>query len=131
MSDDDDMVAHESGDAGASNWYPGEAGQVKKSGHILMKGDKPCKVRQDPVHGGGGTSSLAARRGAGRSARGQRAAAVAAVSGRTREWPCACCRHWWRGEGSGESERAGVGRARCSAVAVQSDSPGDADGVVC
>ena len=42
---DDDMVAHESGDAGASTWYPGEAGQVKKSGHILMKGDKPCKVR--------------------------------------------------------------------------------------
>jgi hypothetical protein len=25
-------------------WYPGKAGQVKKSGHILMKGDKPCKV---------------------------------------------------------------------------------------
>ena len=28
----------------SSLWYPGEAGQVKKSGHILMKGDKPCKV---------------------------------------------------------------------------------------
>ena len=41
---DDDMVEHESGDAGAAEWYPGEAGQVKKSGHILMKGDKPCKV---------------------------------------------------------------------------------------
>ena len=46
MSDDDDMVAHDTGDAGASVWYPGEAGQVKKSGHILMKGDKPCKVSQ-------------------------------------------------------------------------------------
>ena len=44
MSDDDDMVEHESGEAGSSLWYPGEAGQVKKSGHILMKGDKPCKV---------------------------------------------------------------------------------------
>ncbi len=41
---DDDMVEHEGGDAGASTWYPGEAGQVKKGGHILMKGDKPCKV---------------------------------------------------------------------------------------
>ena len=41
---DDDMVEHESGEAGASTWYPGEAGQVKKGGHILMKGDKPCKV---------------------------------------------------------------------------------------
>ena len=38
------MVEHESGEAGASTWYPGEAGQVKKGGHILMKGDKPCKV---------------------------------------------------------------------------------------
>jgi translation initiation factor 5A len=41
---DDDMVEHEAGEAGASTWYPGEAGQVKKGGHILMKGDKPCKV---------------------------------------------------------------------------------------
>ena len=41
---DDDMQEHEAGDAGSAEWYPGEAGQVKKSGHILMKGDKPCKV---------------------------------------------------------------------------------------
>ena len=42
---DDDMVEHEAGDAGASLEYPLEAGQVKKNGHIIMKGDKPCKVR--------------------------------------------------------------------------------------
>ena len=41
---DDDMVDHESGEAGAALQTPLEAGQIKKNGHIIMKGDKPCKV---------------------------------------------------------------------------------------
>jgi hypothetical protein len=61
MSDDDDMVEHESGDAGASLEYPLEAGQVKKNGHIIMKGDKPCKVSRSPSRGlGTGSAHTAA-----------------------------------------------------------------------
>ena len=43
--DDEDMQEHTSGNAGASLTYPMEAGSVKKNGMIIMKGDKPCKVR--------------------------------------------------------------------------------------
>lgn len=41
MSDDDYVV--ESTDAGASATIPMEAGQIKKGGHMMIKG-KPCKV---------------------------------------------------------------------------------------
>ncbi|CAB9496095.1 Eukaryotic translation initiation factor 5A [Seminavis robusta] len=41
MSDDD--YAIESTDAGASATIPMEAGQIKKGGHMMIKG-KPCKV---------------------------------------------------------------------------------------
>lgn len=42
MSDDNDYVI-ESVDAGASATIPMEAGQIKKGGHMMIKG-KPCKV---------------------------------------------------------------------------------------
>jgi len=42
MSDEDDFKI-ESTDAGASATIPMEAGQIKKGGHIMIKG-KPCKV---------------------------------------------------------------------------------------
>jgi translation initiation factor 5A len=41
MSDDD--YAIETVDAGASDTIPMEAGQIKKGGHMMIKG-KPCKV---------------------------------------------------------------------------------------
>jgi len=41
MSDDDYVI--ESVDAGASATIPMEAGQIKKGGHMMIKG-KPCKV---------------------------------------------------------------------------------------
>ena len=42
MSDAEDET-FESTDAGASETYPMEAGQIRKSGHIMIKGN-PCKV---------------------------------------------------------------------------------------
>ena len=41
MGDEDETF--ESTDAGASETYPMEAGQIRKSGHIMIKGN-PCKV---------------------------------------------------------------------------------------
>mmetsp|Transcript_26293 Transcript_26293/g.57879 ORF Transcript_26293/g.57879 Transcript_26293/m.57879 type:complete len:159 (-) Transcript_26293:1497-1973(-) len=41
MSDEDYVI--ESVDAGASSTIPMEAGQIKKGGHMMIKG-KPCKV---------------------------------------------------------------------------------------
>ena len=40
---DDNEETFESTDAGASETYPMEAGQIRKSGHIMIKGN-PCKV---------------------------------------------------------------------------------------
>merc|ERR1711998_648378 len=40
---DDDAQTFESTDAGASETYPMEAGQIRKGGHIMIKGN-PCKV---------------------------------------------------------------------------------------
>ena len=42
MGDEDDET-FESTDAGASETYPMEAGQIRKGGHIMIKGN-PCKV---------------------------------------------------------------------------------------
>ena len=42
MADDDEQT-FESTDAGASETYPMEAGQIRKGGHIMIKGN-PCKV---------------------------------------------------------------------------------------
>lgn len=42
MSTDDYSFA--STDAGASDTYPSEAGQIRKGGFIMIKG-QPCKVR--------------------------------------------------------------------------------------
>ena len=42
MGDQEDET-FESTDAGASETYPMEAGQIRKSGHIMIKGN-PCKV---------------------------------------------------------------------------------------
>lgn len=42
MADEDDF-AIEAADAGASATIPMEAGQIKKGGHMMIKG-KPCKV---------------------------------------------------------------------------------------
>merc|ERR1712205_112827 len=42
MADEDDQT-FESTDAGASTTYPMEAGQIRKGGHIMIKGH-PCKV---------------------------------------------------------------------------------------
>ena len=41
MADED--YTFESTDAGASETYPSEAGQIKKGGFIMIKGH-PCKV---------------------------------------------------------------------------------------
>lgn len=44
MADDDDaQYAMENADSGASDTIPMEAGQIKKGGHMMIKG-KPCKV---------------------------------------------------------------------------------------
>jgi len=43
MGDDEDQETFESTDAGASHTYPMEAGQIRKGGHIMIKGN-PCKV---------------------------------------------------------------------------------------
>merc|ERR1719197_1835994 len=40
---DDETETFESTDAGASHTYPLEAGQIRKGGHIMIKGN-PCKV---------------------------------------------------------------------------------------
>ena len=40
---DDDTETFETADAGASETYPLEAGQIRKGGHIMIKGN-PCKV---------------------------------------------------------------------------------------
>merc|ERR1711865_1259783 len=40
---DEDDETFESTDAGASETYPMEAGQIRKGGHIMIKGN-PCKV---------------------------------------------------------------------------------------
>jgi translation initiation factor 5A len=41
MSDDEHHF--ESSDAGASKTYPQQAGNIRKGGHIVIKG-RPCKV---------------------------------------------------------------------------------------
>ena len=51
--DDDDMQEHTAGDAGAPLTYPAEAGSIKKNDMIIMKGDKPCKVRMRQQFCGG------------------------------------------------------------------------------
>ena len=43
MGDAEDEQTFESTDAGASETYPMEAGQIRKGGHIMIKGN-PCKV---------------------------------------------------------------------------------------
>ena len=43
MGDDDVDETFESTDAGASHTYPMEAGQIRKGGYIMIKGN-PCKV---------------------------------------------------------------------------------------
>ena len=43
--DDENMVEFVSGAAGAAIEYPIEAGQLRKNGHMIMKGNQPCKVR--------------------------------------------------------------------------------------
>merc|ERR1711904_638448 len=43
MADDEDYSIDAAGDAGASATYPLEAGQIRKGGHIVIKG-RPCKV---------------------------------------------------------------------------------------
>ena len=40
---DDETETFETADAGASETYPLEAGQIRKGGHIMIKGN-PCKV---------------------------------------------------------------------------------------
>jgi len=40
---DDDTETFESADAGSSHTYPMEGGQIRKGGHIMIKG-RPCKV---------------------------------------------------------------------------------------
>ena len=41
---EDDMMIHESGNADASLTVPVAAGQLKLGAHIIMNGDKPCKI---------------------------------------------------------------------------------------
>jgi translation initiation factor 5A len=41
---EDDMMIHESGNAHASLTVPVAAGQLKLGAHIIMNGDKPCKI---------------------------------------------------------------------------------------
>jgi translation initiation factor 5A len=48
MSDNEDDYKIESTDAGASATIPMEAGQIKKGGHMMIKG-KPCKVNSISV----------------------------------------------------------------------------------
>ena len=43
MGDEDDTEQFESADAGSSHTYPMEAGQIRKGGFIMIKGN-PCKV---------------------------------------------------------------------------------------
>ena len=44
MSDEEHHDVHfESTDAGASKTFPQQAGTIRKSGHIVIKG-RPCKV---------------------------------------------------------------------------------------
>ena len=43
MGDDEADETFESTDSGASHTYPMEAGQIRKGGHIMIKGN-PCKV---------------------------------------------------------------------------------------
>ena len=43
MGDDEAEETFESTDSGASHTYPMEAGQIRKGGHIMIKGN-PCKV---------------------------------------------------------------------------------------
>ena len=43
MGDDEEEQTFETTDAGASETYPMEAGQIRKGGHIMIKGN-PCKV---------------------------------------------------------------------------------------
>merc|ERR1711970_1217816 len=43
MADEEDYSIDAGGDAGSSHTKPMEAGQVRKGGHIMIKG-KPCKV---------------------------------------------------------------------------------------
>ena len=43
MADDDADETFESTDAGSSTTYPMEAGQIRKGGYIMIKGN-PCKV---------------------------------------------------------------------------------------
>jgi translation initiation factor 5A len=41
----DDEPTFETGDAGAADTYPAEAGSIRKGGHVMLKG-KPCKVSE-------------------------------------------------------------------------------------
>lgn len=43
MGDEDEVF--ETADAGSSDTYPQEAGQIRKGGHIMIKG-RPCKVTE-------------------------------------------------------------------------------------
>jgi len=43
MGDEEDEQTFETTDAGASETYPMEAGQIRKGGHLMIKGN-PCKV---------------------------------------------------------------------------------------
>jgi len=45
MSDDDDNVDFESGDAGSAHTYPMAAGELRKGSHVMIKGH-PCKVSE-------------------------------------------------------------------------------------
>ena len=44
QANDEDMVAHDAADAGASLTRPELAGQIKKGGFILMDKKHPCEV---------------------------------------------------------------------------------------
>ena len=44
---DDEVETFESSDAGSAHTYPLEAGQIRKGGHIMIKGN-PCKVLDVP-----------------------------------------------------------------------------------
>ncbi|KAL1495464.1 hypothetical protein AB1Y20_016830 [Prymnesium parvum] len=43
MGDEDNNETFETADAGSSHTYPMEGGQIRKGGHIMIKG-RPCKV---------------------------------------------------------------------------------------
>merc|ERR1719313_1660213 len=43
MADDEDYSVDAAADAGASDTFPMEAGQIRKGGHIVIK-NRPCKV---------------------------------------------------------------------------------------